>query len=59
LTGSTTYRLRFDAAVKFTGIGEYSDEDGVYAIEYEMTGVHDDGWGKALSVALVNNVSAL
>jgi hypothetical protein len=59
LTGSTTYRLRFDVAVKFTEVGEYSDEDGVYAIEFTATGVYDAGWAKAVNVTLVNNVAAL
>jgi len=59
ITGSTTYRLRFDTAVKFTEVGEYSDEDGVYAVEFSMVGAYDAGWAKALSISLVNNVAAL
>jgi hypothetical protein len=59
LTGSTTYRLRFDTALKFTEVGEYSDEDGVYAIEFTATGVYDAGYAKALNISLVNNVAAL
>lgn len=36
-----------------------NDQDGVYAIEWELGLVHDSTWGKAFTVALTNTRSAL
>lgn len=36
-----------------------SDQDGVYAVEWEMAMVHDTTWTKALTVALTNKTAAL
>jgi hypothetical protein len=52
-------QLNIDAAVKVSEVGDYSDEDGVYAIAYTFTIVHDQGWGKGLSVLSRNTVTAL
>jgi hypothetical protein len=40
-------------------VGNFSDEDGVYAIEWTFDMVHDGTWGKAFTVAVVNKVTAL
>lgn len=53
------YSLSWDAAVKVSEVGDFSDEDGVYAIEFTFDMVHDSGWGKAMNVTAVNKVSAL
>ena len=53
------YSLTWDAAVKVSEVGEFSDEDGVYAVEWTFDQVHDSGWGKAFSVDLVNAQTAL
>jgi hypothetical protein len=54
-----TYMLTIDAAVKVSGVSEFSDEDGLYAIEWTLTGVHDPVWGKSLQVEVVNELAAL
>lgn len=53
------YLFRTDLALKVSEVGDFSDEDGVYAIEWTLTGVKDPVWGKAIEVTVVNNVSAL
>lgn len=53
------YRFRFDAAVKISDVGDYSDEDGLYAIEFTAAIMHDSTWGKAFTIELINKVSAL
>lgn len=56
---ATPYRFAIDLAVKVSDTGGFSDADGVYAIEFSGIGVHDDPWGKALEVTVVNELTAL
>lgn len=57
--GAVTYKLMWDFAVKVIDPGDFSDEDGVYAIGPKMAVVHDGGWGRASRVTVQNNVTAL
>lgn len=57
--GGGTYRLDLDMALKAKAVGEFSDADGVYAIEYTFDVVYDSGWGKAMQVVLVNSQATL
>lgn len=61
LAGDTTekYSLTWDAAVKVREVGDFSDEDGVYAVEWTLEQVYDAAWGKAFTVDLVNKETAL
>jgi hypothetical protein len=54
-----TYRFTLDMAVKISDTGGFSDQDGVYAIEFSGLGVHDGTWGKALEINVVNELTAL
>jgi len=53
LTEDETYRLTWDLAVKVTDPGDFSDEDGVYAVGPTLAVVHDGDWGKASEVTVV------
>lgn len=57
--GPAVSRLTMDFAVKVAEPGALDDEDGIYAIAPTLQVVHDATWGKACSVEVVNNVSAL
>ena len=61
LAGSTTqaYELKIDSAVKVSDVGDFSDEDGVYAIEWTFDIVHDGTWGKAFTIDLTNKETTL
>lgn len=58
-SGTNKYKFQWDAAVKVKDVGEFSDEDGIYAIEWTFDMIHDPTWGKAMTVECVNSVSAL
>lgn len=63
-TGATiasiyTYQIQIDTALKVTDVSEFSDEDGVYAIEWTMVGAHDATWGKAVQVDVINTLTGL
>jgi len=53
------YKLTLDMCGKVSEVSDFSDEDGVYAIEWTFKGAYDPTWTKAAQVELVNSVSAL
>lgn len=53
------YGLTLDMAVKVTNISDFSDSDGLYAAEFTFELAHDESWGKALTVEVVNKLAAL
>lgn len=59
LAADVTSKLTWDFAVKVSDPGDFSDEDGVYAIGPTLTVVHDAGWGKATQVTVQNTVTAI
>lgn len=59
ISGATNYKLQIDMAAKFGTPREFTDTNGVYAIEYPWNLVHDGIWGKALVVTLTNAQSGL
>ena len=61
LAGAATemYSLTIDSAVKVADVGDFSDEDGVYAIEWTFDLVYDSGWTKAFNIDLVNKETTL
>lgn len=61
LAGATTafHDFKWEAAVKVKDVGDFSDEDGVYAIEYTFEQVYDAAWANAMKATLVNKVTAL
>lgn len=59
IEGIYNYTLQCDLAGTVTDVGEFSDQDGVYAIEWTLQATYDSAWGKALEVALTNTLTAL
>jgi len=61
LAGSTTqkYQVILDQAVKVSDVSEFSDEDGVYAIEYTFEMVFDGGWTRYLQAQVINQLASL
>ena len=55
----TPYSFQIDAAMKVKNPNEFSDEDGVYAIEWTFDIVHDATWGKATELTVVCSQAAL
>ena len=53
------YTLQIDLAGVVTDVGEFSDEDGVYAIEWTFDVAYDSTWTKALEVQLTNVLTDL
>ena len=53
------YSLIIDVAGQVKEVGSFSDEDGVFAVEWTFGGVHDANWGKAVHVELINTAAAL
>jgi hypothetical protein len=51
--------LTLDVAGKVSAVSKFEDSDGVYAIEFTFTVVHDATWNRAYKATLVNNQAAL
>jgi hypothetical protein len=60
-TGAVTvkHQLRIDVAGQVSDVGEFSDEDGVYAIEWTFGSVVDPTWGKAFTAEVITTTSTL
>ncbi len=59
ISGGGNYSMTIDAACKVTDVAPFEDSDGVFAVEYTLGGVHDATWGKATSITLINEMTAL
>jgi hypothetical protein len=53
------YTFQLDLCGLVTGVDNFSDEDGVYAIKWTFSATHDSTFGKALEVQVVNKLSTL
>ena len=53
------YQSILDLALKVNHVGRFSDQEGVYAIEFGFEGVADATWGKAIHWVMVNTLATL
>lgn len=53
------YRFTVDMCGVITDVGDFSDEDGVFAVSFTFNATYDSGFGKAFEVRVVNALSAL
>lgn len=53
------YSFAFDCAAKVSGISNFQDSDGVYAIEYTWDVVYDATWTNAMIATVINKQTAL
>lgn len=59
LESGTNYEFNIDMASKVTNVSEFTDQDGVYAIEWDLEATYDETWGEAFQVDLVNLLAVL
>lgn len=57
--GPDTYKLTLDTAVKVMDIGDFSDVEGVEAIQWEFEGFHATDLGGAVKATVINELAAL
>jgi hypothetical protein len=53
------HKVTIDVCGQITDIGELSDEDGVFAVEWTFSGVYDPTWAKAFHVEVVTTTATL
>lgn len=53
------YLFQHDVCAVVTGVSEFKDEQGVYAIEWEFTAEYDSTWGKAFAFGVKNALTGL
>jgi hypothetical protein len=54
-----SHRMTIDMAAQVMDIDKFSDEDGVFAINWTFGAVHDPVYGKAFSVKVITTTTAL
>lgn len=59
IQGTVSNQLTWDFAVKVSDPGDFSDEDGVYALGPTLTVVHDPTWGKSSEVTVINTTPSV
>ncbi len=52
-----TFTLTFPAEI--SDMSDFSDEDGIYAVEFTLQGIHDATFGHAFEIEVITDVSAL
>lgn len=53
------HRMTLDFAGQVSDVSSFDDEDGVYAIEWTFSAVHDPTWGKAFMASVITTTAAL
>jgi len=53
------HKMTIDVAGQVGDIDKFSDEDGVFAIQWTFNAVHDPSWGKAFTATVVTTTAAL
>lgn len=59
IAGSYYNTLQIDLAAAVSNVSEFSNADGVFAIEWGLEGIVDSTWGKSHSIELTNTLTAL
>lgn len=57
--GPATYELTIDTAFKVSNVDPFDDEEGIFAIQWTGSFVHDATWGKSFQASVVNDLTAL
>lgn len=53
------YTFQHDLCGIVSEVGDFSDQDGVYAIEWTFAATYDATWAKATEIQVINKLSAL
>jgi hypothetical protein len=53
------HQVTYDVAGQVSDVSKFEDEDGVFAVEYTFTAVHDPTWGKAFQVEVITTTATL
>lgn len=59
IESTTYYNLQIDAAFVVSDVTSFSDEDGVFAIEWTGTMVYDATWTRSTQITVINELTAL
>jgi len=59
IAGSEYYRLTCDLAARVVDVDPFSDQDGIYAINWKFEAFLDPTWNDALEVVVINDLASL
>lgn len=55
--GNGKYKFRLDTSTRVVNTGGFRDSDGLYAIEWGLTGIQDGTWGRAFEALVWNTLT--
>jgi hypothetical protein len=57
----STYKhtVQIDFPVQISNVGKFEDNEGIYVLEYSLTGIHDATWGKSFQIEVITDVATL
>lgn len=55
----TAYSMTIDAPVEVVSVGGSGDQDGVYKLDLTFRCLHDQTWGQAMKIVVVNGITGL
>lgn len=60
-TIESTYKQTFqiDFPGQIQSVGEKGDQDGIYAVTYNVASIHDPAWGKAFQIDTITDLATL
>lgn len=59
IEGAITHAAIIDTALRVTDVSEFSDEDGLFAIEWSFEWIYNSTWGNTARATLVNTTASL
>jgi len=59
IQGLYNYTFQIDFPGQIAETSEFSDEDGLYLIEYNLAMIHDADWGKAFQIDVIGDIQTL
>lgn len=59
ISGVEKHKLTLTFPAKVEGVGDFTDMDNVFVVDYSLKPIHDADWGKSLEIEIISDVSAL
>jgi len=53
------HKFTIDFPAQVESVGDPSDTDNVYTVQYGLLPIHDATWGKSVNIEVITNLSAL
>lgn len=59
IAGTYKYLFQIDFPAQISNMSKFEDNEGIYAVEYTMTGIDDSTWGKSFQIDVICDLQTL